>query len=41
MGGYAIWPDGGGLNDQAAWVLDAFGILVSLNAKLDEEERPT
>lgn len=32
----AIWPDGGGLNDQAAWVYDAFRTLAGLNAEMDE-----
>lgn len=27
MGGFAALPDPGGLNDQPAWLLDAFNIL--------------
>jgi hypothetical protein len=38
-GGIAIWPDAGGLNDQSAWVLDAFGTLSGANAKMEEIER--
>jgi hypothetical protein len=39
MGGVAHWPDAGGVVDQSAWVVDAFGILAGLNNKLDEDER--
>jgi hypothetical protein len=35
----AVWPDAGGLNDQAAWVLDAYNTLGGMNAKLDELDR--
>jgi hypothetical protein len=27
MGGIAHWPDAGGVNDQAAWVVDGFAVL--------------
>jgi hypothetical protein len=37
MGGIGNWPDGGGVNDQAAWVLDAFGVLAG--AEADEDKR--
>lgn len=40
MGGIASWPDAGGVNDQVAWLVDAFRLLASLNAELDEQERP-
>lgn len=33
MGGFACWPDPGGVNDQAAWLLDAFAILNSAEAQ--------
>jgi hypothetical protein len=39
MGGLAHWPDAGGVADQAGWVVDCFGILASVNARLDEDER--
>ena len=39
MGGIANWPDAGGVADQAAWVVDAFSALGSINAELDEDER--
>jgi hypothetical protein len=33
LGGYAHWPDAGGVNDQSAWLLDAFALLASLEAE--------
>jgi hypothetical protein len=39
MGGLAHWPDAGGVADQAAWVVDAFGLLAGINSRLDEDER--
>jgi hypothetical protein len=39
MGGTAHWPDAGGVSDQSAWIVDAFGILAGLNSKLDEDDR--
>lgn len=41
MGGIAHWPDGGGVGDQAAWVVDAFGMLAGIDARLDEAARST
>lgn len=38
-GGYAHWPDAGGVADQAAWVVDAFGLLTGTAATWDEAER--
>lgn len=39
MGGYATWPDAGGVNDQAAWLVEAFGILSAADAEFDEIDR--
>lgn len=39
MGGIAHWPDPGGLNDQAAWVFEAFGLLAGLEAAFDRTEK--
>jgi hypothetical protein len=39
MGGIAHWPDSGGVADQAAWVVDAFGLLGGIDAALDEANR--
>jgi hypothetical protein len=39
MGGLAHWPDAGGVVDQAAWVVDAFGLLAGVNARFDEDDR--
>lgn len=36
--GYTAWPDPGGVNDQAAWTLDAFAILTDADAKARKEE---
>ena len=36
MGGLAHWPDGGGVADQAAWIVEAFAMLASIDAKLDK-----
>ena len=33
MGGYSAWPDAGGVNDQAAWMIDAFSILTTADAQ--------
>jgi hypothetical protein len=40
MGGIATWPDAGGVAAQAAWVIDAFGILAVLDAQIDEANHP-
>jgi hypothetical protein len=39
MGGIAQWPDTGGVGDQAAWVVDAFAVLGSIEAAIDAEQR--
>ncbi|MCA3280538.1 MAG: hypothetical protein ING10_14825 [Roseomonas sp.] len=39
MGGIAHWPDAGGVNDQAAWVVDTFAALRGIDAALDEVRR--
>ena len=39
MGGVAHWPDAGGVNDQAAWVVDGFAVLGRIDAALDAEQR--
>lgn len=37
--GAMSWPDAGGVADQAAWIVDAFAILASLDAQLDRHKR--
>jgi len=37
--GIAHWPDGGGVNSQAAWVVDAFSVLAVAADRLREERR--
>lgn len=37
--GVAHWPDAGGLNDQAAWLVDAFAALTSIDTTWREAER--
>jgi hypothetical protein len=39
VGGIAHWPDAGGVNDQAAWVVDGFAVLGRVDAALDAEQR--
>jgi hypothetical protein len=39
MGGLAHWPDPGGVGDQAAWIIDAFAMLVSFDATIDCDQR--
>lgn len=39
MGGYAHWPDAGGVGDQAAQVIDAFNLLAAVNGAWDEADR--
>jgi hypothetical protein len=36
MGGIAHWPDAGGVNDQAAWVVDGFAVLASAEAAMGQ-----
>jgi hypothetical protein len=38
MGGIAHWPDSGGVGDQAAWIVDAFGALGSMDAEMQRDE---
>ncbi|MCC7282773.1 MAG: hypothetical protein IT556_10345 [Acetobacteraceae bacterium] len=37
--GIAHWPDAGGLNDQAAWIVEGFSLLSSMAAQWDEAAR--
>lgn len=37
--GIAHWPDAGGVNAQAAWIVDAFSALSNLAAHWDAEQR--
>ncbi len=37
--GYALLPDAGGVNDQAAWLLDALAQLSAMEATADEAAR--
>jgi hypothetical protein len=37
MGGIAHWPDAGGVNDQAAWVVDGFVVLAGAEAAMETE----
>ena len=39
MGGMAHWPDPGGVGDQAAWIVDAFAILATIDARFDDVVR--
>ena len=39
IGGIAHWPDAGGVADQAAWVVDAFAMLASIETALGNERR--
>jgi hypothetical protein len=39
MGGIAHWPDAGGVNDQAAWVVDGFAVLESVEAVIVQQSR--
>jgi hypothetical protein len=39
MGGYATWPDAGGVADQAAWVFDAFRTLGGIEAEMDAAKK--
>jgi hypothetical protein len=39
MGGITHWPDAGGVNDQAAWVVDGFAVLGRIDAAFDAEQR--
>lgn len=39
MGGFSCLPDPGGLNDQPAWLLDAFNILAKARKDHDDYEK--
>jgi hypothetical protein len=39
MGGIAHWPDAGGVNDQAAWVVDGFAVLAGTEAVMEGQRR--
>jgi hypothetical protein len=39
MGGLALLPDAGGVNDQAAWTMAALGLIGSIHAEQEEYER--
>ncbi len=38
MGGFAALPEAGGINDQPAWLMAAFGVLDGAEEKLREAE---
>lgn len=38
-GGIAHWPDAGGVGDQAAWIVDAFSVLGTINGAMTEAEQ--
>jgi hypothetical protein len=35
----AHWPDAGSINDQAAWIVDAFATLAAIDARWRDDER--
>jgi hypothetical protein len=37
--GIAHWPDPGGVGDQAAWIVDAFAALASIDHQMREHDR--
>ena len=37
--GIAHWPDAGGVNDQAAWIVDAFATVSAIDADISEQRR--
>jgi hypothetical protein len=39
LGGLALLPDAGGVNDQAAWTMAALGMIGSIHAEQEEYER--
>lgn len=39
MGGFAHWPDAGGVADQAAWVADAFNVLLKVENETETAKR--
>jgi len=39
MGGFAMLPEAGGINDQPAWLMAAFGVLNAENGRLEEIDR--
>lgn len=36
MGGFAHWPDDGGVAHQAAWIVEAFGMLNSIDEAMSK-----
>lgn len=40
MGGLAHLPERGGLNDQPAWLMEAFNHLANTEAELEREKAP-
>jgi hypothetical protein len=36
VGGFAAMPEGGGVTDQAAWLLDAFDLLSAFASELEK-----
>jgi hypothetical protein len=40
MGGYAVLPGPGGVNDQPAWLMEAFGVLGAFDAEMGERKAP-
>lgn len=38
--GIQTWPDAGGVNDQAAWIVDAFAALSSHNVEFEKARGP-
>lgn len=38
MGGYACWPDAGGVGQQAAWTVRAFAVLSAAEAEWERKE---
>jgi hypothetical protein len=39
MGGIAHWPDAGGVNNQAAWVVDGFAVLAGAEVVMEGQRR--
>ncbi len=37
--GVGFLPDRGGLNDQSAWLIDAFAIVAAADAELDRNRK--
>lgn len=39
MGGFAHWPDAGGVADQSAWAFDAFGVMMKVEQETETAKR--